>query len=85
MGQAGKENNKIPLLGDLPLLGGLFRFEGEHTYVTELVVFITPRIIAQEPVLSLDEQNALEETMFGPPEPVSTRTEMKIAEESIEE
>jgi len=79
-----KEKNKIPLLGDLPLLGGLFRFEGEDTAITELVVFITPRIITQ-PVLSLDEQNALEETIFGPPEPSSTRAEIKIAEESIEE
>jgi type IV pilus assembly protein PilQ len=80
-----KGNNKIPLLGDLPLVGGLFRFEGEDTAVTELIVFITPRIIRQEPVLSLDEQNALEETMFGPPELFSSRAEEKIAEESSEE
>jgi len=80
-----KQTNKIPLLGDLPLLGGLFRFEGEDTAVTELIVFITPRIILQEPVLSLDEELALEETMFGPPEPDSTRVERKIAEESSEE
>ena len=80
-----KENNKVPLLGDLPLLGALFRFEGEDTSVTELVVFITPRIIEQQPVLSLDEQHALEETMFGPPEPSSTSAERNIAEESSEE
>jgi type II secretory pathway component GspD/PulD (secretin) len=80
-----KQINKIPLLGDLPLVGGLFRFEGEDTAVTELIVFITPRIIRQEPVLSLDEQNALEETMFGPPELFSSRAEEKIAEESSEE
>ena len=42
-----KEKNKIPLLGDLPLIGGLFRFEGEDTAVTELIVFITPRIVGQ--------------------------------------
>jgi type II secretory pathway component GspD/PulD (secretin) len=80
-----KGNNKIPLLGDLPLLGGLFRFEGEDTSVNELIVFITPRIITREPVLSLDEQNALEETMFGPPELFSSKAEEKIAEESSEE
>jgi type IV pilus assembly protein PilQ len=79
-----KENNKVPLLGDLPLVGALFRFEGEDTAVTELVVFITPRIITQ-PVLSLDEELALEETMFSRPEPSSTRAEKKIAEESSEE
>ena len=80
-----KQINKIPLLGDLPLLGGLFRFEGEDTAVTELIVFITPRIILQDPVLTLDEELAFEETKFRPPKPDSTRVEKKIAEESSEE
>lgn len=80
-----KQINKIPLLGDLPLLGGLFRFEGEDTAVTELIVFITPRIILQEPVLSLVEQQAFEETNFSRPKPDSTRAEKKIDEESSEE
>jgi type IV pilus assembly protein PilQ len=75
-----KQINKIPFLGDLPLLGGLFRFEGEDTAVTELIVFITPRIVGQEPVLSLDEQQALEETRFSKPKPDFTRAEKKIAE-----
>jgi len=79
-----KENNKIPLLGDLPLVGGLFRFEGEDTAITELVVFITPRIITQ-PVLSLDEQMVFDETNFSVPESTSTRAEKKIAEESAME
>ena len=39
-----KQINKVPLLGDLPLLGALFRFEGEETVTSELVVFVTPRI-----------------------------------------
>jgi type IV pilus assembly protein PilQ len=76
-----KEINKIPLLGDLPILGRLFRFEGEDTSITELIVFITPRIILQQPVLSLDEQLALDETNFSRPQPSSTKAERKIAEE----
>lgn len=36
---------KVPLLGDLPLLGGLFRSKGAKTQKTNLLVFITPRII----------------------------------------
>jgi len=80
-----KQINKIPLLGDLPLLGGLFRFEGEDTAITELIVFITPRIILHEPVLTLDEELALEETYFSRPEPDSTKVEKKIAEKSSEE
>ena len=66
--------NKIPLLGDLPLLGALFRFEGEDTSITELVVFITPRII-EEPILSETEQNALAETEFPGPKVSQTKAE----------
>jgi type IV pilus assembly protein PilQ len=77
-----KEINKIPLLGDIPIIGGLFRFEGEDTSVTELIVFITPRIVLQEPVLSLDEQLAFEETNFKRPVPSSTRAEKKAAEDN---
>lgn len=79
--RVSKGNNKIPLLGDLPLVGGLFRFEGEDTAVTELIVFITPRIVPLKPVLSLDEQQAFEVTKFGPPAPASSRAEKKITEE----
>jgi len=78
---ASRQINKIPLLGDLPLFGGLFRFEGEATTVTELVVFITPRIINQ-PVLSEDEQMALDATEFKPPKPVPTKAEKKAAEDN---
>lgn len=66
--------SKVPLLGDLPLLGVLFRFEGEKTTDSELVVFITPRIIT-EPTLSQDEQQAFEVTEFSGPKPASTRAE----------
>ena len=76
-----KGNNKIPLLGDLPLVGGLFRFEGEDTSINELVVFITPRIVGQEPVLSLDEQEALEQTNIKMPKTTLSRAEQRIAQE----
>ena len=67
--------NKIPLLGDLPLAGALFRFEGEDTTVTELVVFITPRIIIEQPVMAEDELRAYEKTEFGGPKVPLTRAE----------
>ncbi len=72
--------NKIPLLGDLPLIGGLFRFEGEDTAVTELVVFITPRIVDQ-PILSQAEQQAYEITEFSGPGNYLTRAEKEASEE----
>ena len=36
---------KTPFFGDLPIIGSLFQSENETTETTELLVFITPRII----------------------------------------
>jgi len=36
---------KVPLLGDLPVLGGLFSGNFEHKKRSELVIFLTPRIV----------------------------------------
>ncbi len=36
---------KIPYLGDLPILGNLFRYRKDTKQRTELLVFLTPRII----------------------------------------
>jgi len=36
---------KIPLLGDIPLLGWLFRFEGKRIKKGNLMIFLTPHII----------------------------------------
>jgi len=61
-----QETSKIPLLGDLPLLGALFRFEGESTSNSELVVFITPQIIVN-PELTKDEQRYLADSVYVSP------------------
>jgi type IV pilus assembly protein PilQ len=66
--------DKVPLLGDLPLLGNLFKFEAEDTVVSELVVFITPRII-DEPALNETEQKQYEVTVFDGPVPIETKAE----------
>ena len=55
------ETSKVPLLGDIPLLGALFRFEGEKTVNSELVVFIRPRIVI-EPTLTSKEEYFLSES-----------------------
>ena len=36
---------KVPWLGDLPLVGNFFRYDGTNTARTELLIFLTPRII----------------------------------------
>lgn len=44
-----KDNTeKIPFLGDLPLLGHLFKSRGQEGEKTELVIFLTPHIIKDE-------------------------------------
>ncbi len=41
----GKTADKVPGLGDAPLLGGLFRQSGAQQKKRELVIFITPTLI----------------------------------------
>jgi general secretion pathway protein D len=37
--------SKIPLLGDIPILGNLFKFSNHANVKNELLIFLTPRII----------------------------------------
>jgi type IV pilus assembly protein PilQ len=39
--------DKVPVLGDVPLLGALFRRSYQRAGKTELVIFITPKVIIQ--------------------------------------
>ena len=38
--------SKVPLLGDIPFVGYLFKTQGRESAKTELLVFITPKIVA---------------------------------------
>src|SRR5690554_3224704 len=38
---------KVPLLGDIPYLGRLFKSEANENNKTELLIFITPKIVAE--------------------------------------
>ncbi|MCK4689777.1 MAG: type II and III secretion system protein, partial [Candidatus Marinimicrobia bacterium] len=40
--------NKVPILGSIPILGALFRSKINIKEKTELVIFITPRIVTDE-------------------------------------
>ena len=64
--------NKIPLLGDIPILGNIFRSTSHEKQKTELLVFLTPRIVTsdadarklrqqQQGELSKDAQKAVED------------------------
>ena len=71
-----QQKNKIPLLGDLPLIGALFRFEGESTVNSELVIFITPHLVT-EPTLTEEEQMHLDDTVFVSPRVPETKLSKK--------
>lgn len=43
-----QDDNKIPLLGDIPVLGYLFKREGMSKRTEEIVIIIEPRIIKKE-------------------------------------
>jgi type II secretory pathway component GspD/PulD (secretin) len=43
---------KVPLFGDVPFLGWLFKQTGEQNRSTELVIFITPSIVRRDTTAS---------------------------------
>ena len=40
-----RSENKVPLLGDIPLLGRLFKYQTQSRQKTNLLVFLTPRVL----------------------------------------
>ncbi len=49
-------DKKVPLLGDVPFMGALFRSQNHLTRKTELVIFLTPRIVTGDtPALSREK------------------------------
>jgi type II secretion system protein D len=43
--RASKTEQKIPLVGDLPLLGPLFRYQNDEQRRSELLIIMTPRVV----------------------------------------
>jgi type IV pilus assembly protein PilQ len=39
------QENKIPMLGDVPVLGNLFKSRTKESMKREMLVFITPKVI----------------------------------------
>ena len=69
-----KDIARVPVLCDLPLVGGLFTSETESIAINELIVFITTTIIT-EPTLSESEKKLLDETEFTTPQIEKTKIE----------
>jgi len=49
--------NKVPIVGDVPVIGALFRSQRDHVQKTNLLIFITPHVLTgQEQMLEVTEQ-----------------------------
>lgn len=57
-------SRKVPWLGDLPVVGNLFRYDGTTTARTELLIFLTPRIIYSDADSELIKQVETERMHF---------------------
>jgi type II secretory pathway component GspD/PulD (secretin) len=69
---------KVPLLGDLPIVNKLFRYRTEKEITSELVVFVTPRIVEQPALtahLTPEEKAAYQVTDFKGPKVTTTTME----------
>lgn len=57
-------DRKVPLLGDIPLLGWLFHFKSDRMEKTNLMIFLTPHVILNEEELAEIKARKSEETNF---------------------
>lgn len=59
---AGQAEDKVPLMGDIPVLGNLFRSENRSRKKTNLMVFLRPVVVrdaAASDALMLDRYDAI--------------------------
>lgn len=54
-------SSKIPLLGDLPLIGGLFRYDNKSRTRTNLMVFIRPSVLRNNEQNNIFSNNKLDD------------------------
>ena len=73
-----RNEQKVPLLGDIPLLGNLFRYKSKDRKKTNLLVFLRPRVIRG--ISDMDEPTRLKYQYLGQ---VSERQELRSAEDQL--
>ncbi len=61
--------SKVPLLGDLPLLGALFRSSSTFKNRTDLVIFVTPRVLSSTGHLPSEEEQRLRDRFLNEVQP----------------
>jgi type II secretory pathway component GspD/PulD (secretin) len=75
---------KVPIIGDMPLMGTLFSDVTEEVKTNELIIFITPKIVI-EPTLSPREIENFKATNFSDPRKIDVGDERseEVEEEPI--
>ena len=74
----------MPLLGDIPLLGHLFRFETRRQQKTNLMVFLRPFVVRDETagrslvIDRYDQMRILEESTRQDPHPILPELEPPV-------
>jgi len=62
--QISKDSQKLPVLGDVPLLGGLFRNKNDDKQTREVAIIITPRIIRPTSTLARGPKDVNAENLY---------------------
>lgn len=65
LNEVHSSRRKVPILGDLPLIGKAFTAKDTDEKHTELVIFVTPRILSQTGHLPEQEEADLKRRMLG--------------------
>jgi general secretion pathway protein D len=52
--------SRVPIVGDIPLLGALFRQERSTSSKTELYIVITPKIVRHRRFSDIQPENSME-------------------------
>ena len=88
---AAKIATKVPLLGDIPFLGALFRSTSDSKKRTNLLIFVTPRIVtdmklAEEEKARLEHATSLKgaEAALNDPDPAAEKAAQKAEAEKAE-
>lgn len=55
-----KTENKVPFLGDIPILGWLFKYQSKKLEKTNLMIFLTPHILREPADINAIKQEKLE-------------------------
>ena len=61
-----KETNQVPILGDIPIIGLLFRYTNTVVDNTELIIFLSPHIYNDEEPISEDAMEKFREIKDRP-------------------